>query len=280
MLDTARLALNRMTAPRAVLRDFLRLTAAVGLSKVELRNDIAGVGITDGLEPRRVRDMLAEYSLRVVSLNVLPRFNLPERFGDAQAELRELAAEAAALGCPAVLLCPNSDPADRRTREEAFADTVQALEALEPILLDQGLLGYIEPLGFPESSLRSLLDAQRAIRESGGRCYRIVYDTFHHHLGPDDASTVEKEYEVGLTGLVHVSGVAHRSNRETYRDSHRILPGGRDHLGSLEQVRRLQRLGYPGDFSLEAFSPAVQMLGASALRDALQASIEYLTGPA
>jgi 2-keto-myo-inositol isomerase len=269
-----------MTAPRAVLRDFLRLTAAVGLSKVELRNDIAGVGITDGLEPRRVRDMLAEYSVRVVSLNVLLCFNLPERFGDAQAELRELAASAAALGCPAILLCPNSDPADRRTREEAFADTVQALAALEPILLDQGLLGYIEPLGFPESSLRSLLDAQRAIRESGCRCYRIVYDTFHHHLGPDDASTVEKEYKVALTGLVHVSGVARRSNREVYRDSHRILPDGRDHLGSLEQVRRLLRLGYPGDFSLEAFSPAVQMLGASALRDALQASIEYLTGPA
>ncbi len=278
MLEGSALALNRMIAPQAPLVDLLELTAAVGLSKVELCNDIPGVRLLDSLEPQRVRDLLGERPVSVLGLNVLLRFDLPERLKDLQAELRELAAVAARIACPAILLCPNNDPADRRTADQALRDTIGALQALEPILSGAGLLGYVEPLGFPQSSLRSLHTAQRAIRESGCRRYRLVYDTFHHFLGPDDSSLVEG-CTVDLTGLVHVSGLEESLRPEAYRDGHRVLPGERDLPRSREQIERLLRAGYRGDVSFEPFSPAVQSLGPAALRDALRGSISCLTGP-
>ena len=61
--------------------------------------------------------------------------------------------------------------------------------------------GFVEPLGFAECSLRSKKMAIQAIRESGQDVYRLVHDTFHHFLGPDDRIFPAE------TGIVHISGV-------------------------------------------------------------------------
>ena len=48
-MERRRFALNRITCPSLSLEDFFRLASELGLSKVELRNDLPGGKVTDGL---------------------------------------------------------------------------------------------------------------------------------------------------------------------------------------------------------------------------------------
>ena len=84
----------------------------------------------------------------------------------------------------------------------SHADLVAALKAMAPILRERGLVGLVEPLGFPISSMRTKRQAVAAIDEAGGGdVYRLVHDTFHHHLAG------ETEFFPERTGIVHISGV-------------------------------------------------------------------------
>ena len=81
-------------------------------------------------------------------------------------------------------------------RNSARAETIDSLKAFGGMFTSNGILGYVEPLGFGISSLDSLLTAQECIQKSGFGCYRIVHDTFHHHIGPDDQKILGKDYDV------------------------------------------------------------------------------------
>jgi 2-keto-myo-inositol isomerase len=175
-----------------------------------------------------------------------------------------------------VVLCPNNDPADSRDVETRKAQTVEALAAFAPLFAAAGILGYVEPLGFAESSLSSVVAARDAIRRSGASCYRVLFDTFHHYLGPDTAAVMGAGYDPRDTGLIHASGVEASMARERTRDEHRVLVGPRDLTGCREQIRQHIRLGYEGAISLEPFSPEVHKLGRDDLAAALKKSLRYL----
>jgi 2-keto-myo-inositol isomerase len=275
LVPKSRLALNRIACPGLGLADFLRLVRSIGLGKVELRTDLPGRAVFDGLPARQFVEMLDE--VKVISLNVLLNFNQPGRLDQAEREVTELIALAQAVGCPAVLMCPHNSPNDRRDAAERYRDSLAALNRFGPRLRDSGILGYIEPLGFRVSSLDSLVVAGRLIEESHFfTVYRTVYDTFHHFLGPDDAERLSASYDFRHTGLVHISGVSADIAPDSYEDSHRDLPGPGDHLASSDQLRFLVKRGYPGDVSFEPFSPSIQNLSAAELCRALAASIDYL----
>ena len=184
-------AINRMLCPRMEVAVFLQLAADVGLEQVELRNDLPGWGEIDQLGAEQFRRHAERLGVRVVTINAVQKFNSPAHRESAAAESARLIALARAIGCDAVVLCPNNDPADGRTASQAYSDTVQSLRVLGPIFATGGVTGLVEPLGFPESSLGSLLTAQRAIADSGAN-FRLVYDTFHHYLGPDDDRAIER----------------------------------------------------------------------------------------
>ena len=185
------------------------MAADVGLEQVELRNDLPGWGEIDQLGAEQFRRLAERLGMRVATINAVQKFNSPAHRESAVAESARLVALARAIGCDAVVLCPNNDPADDRTASQACSDTVQSLRVLGPIFATGGVTGLVEPLGFPESSLDSLLTAQRAIADSGAN-FGLVYDTFHHHLGPDDARAIERDLDISLVGMVHASGGAPR----------------------------------------------------------------------
>jgi 2-keto-myo-inositol isomerase len=116
------------------------------------------------------------------------------------------------------------------------------------------------------------------VKRSGFDCYRIVYDTFHHYLGPDTADDIDSAFASRQAGLIHVSGVESSISREKYRDEHRVLLSPADRMGSREQIARMVSLGYAGDISFEPFSADVQRMSRDALAAALEKSIEYLRG--
>jgi 2-keto-myo-inositol isomerase len=278
MIERRRFALNRITCPSLGLEDFFRLAADLGVSKVELRNDLPGGKVIDGLPASRAAALAQARGIHVVTINALQKFNLKAVRQKASDELERLLDLAAEIHCPAIVLCPNNDTADTRDARTKVAETVDALKAFSPSFTNRGILGYLEPLGFHESSLASLVVAAEAIRSSGMSCYRTVYDTFHHYLGPDTENDIGPHYAVSNTGLIHVSGVETEIPKEKYRDEHRVLPGPKDRTFCREQIAHHNRLGYTGDIAFEPFSADVQRLGREELTAALRASMTYLEG--
>jgi 2-keto-myo-inositol isomerase len=278
MIAERRFALNRIACPSLGLEDFYALAADIGLSGVELRNDLPGGRIVDGLPPARAAALAERYGLRVISINALQKFNLASARQVATEELNRLLDLAAALRCPAIVLCPNNDVRDARSGDVRLRETVDALAAFAPLFTARGILGYVEPLGFAECSLPSLVTAVSAIKSSGAGCYRTVCDTFHHFIGPDSAEDIGTAYDVSATGLMHVSGVEAGIPVSQYRDPQRVLAGPQDRMDSRRIIARHVELGYTGDISFEPFSPDIQGMPRDALAAAIRTSIAYLRG--
>src|SRR4030066_242985 len=59
----------------------------------------------------------------------------------------------------------------------------------------------------------------KAIQESGYPVYKIVHDTFHHHIGPDTFDNIQNDYDISYTGLVHISGVESNIPVKEYKDN-------------------------------------------------------------
>ena len=158
---------------------------------------------------------------------------------------------AAASGAKALVMCPLNDGT-----AVSFDDLVAALKAMKPILEERGLTGLVEPLGFPVSSLRTKAEAIKAIDAAdGGDVYKLVHDTFHHHLAG------ETEFFPERTGLVHISGVVDPTvSVADMLDAHRVLVDGGDRLENIAQIRALEAAGYDGPYSFEPFAAEVHEL--------------------
>ncbi len=261
-----RYALNHMTAPAMPLKDFFKLASDLGISAVEIRNDLQGNAILDGTAPATVRMLAERYGLDIISINALQRFNewTPERASEAAA----LIGYAGACGARALVLVPVNDGSGQEDGARQ-ASLRRALSALRPMLETAGITGLVEPLGFDICSLRSKKEAADAIAEIGGDCFRLVHDTFHHHLAG------EAELFPALTGLVHISGVNDPDvTVSSMRDPHRILVNAEDRLDNAGQMHRLLAEGYAGYFSFEPFAPSVHASTDPAA--AIRASMEFL----
>jgi 2-keto-myo-inositol isomerase len=243
-------AINHMVAPRRSFAELAELATALGLDQVEIRNDLDGVPIRDGTPPERMRAEAEAAGVRILSINALQRFNdwNPARAAEAKA----LARYAERCGAAALVLCPVNDVAYRPTEDERQAKLRKALRALAPILAAAGIVGLVEPLGFRESSLRLKADALAAIDDLDlGDRFRLVHDTFHHHVAGEVRMFPER------TGLVHISGVDDESlPLERLRDEHRVLVGPDDILGNIGQIIALME-GYSGPYSFEPFAASV-----------------------
>jgi len=270
MLRKKRFALNRMICPNLDLEQFFRLANELGLNKVELRNDLAGSKILDDCSPVEANALADHMEIEIITINAIQQFNLPAAWDRVVEDVNRMAATARAIGCPGIVLCPNNDVEDRRTPQAFYQDTVTALDRLAPIFEESGIAGLVEPLGFEECSLRSKDIAVNAIKAAAGDGYRLVHDTFHHHIGPDE------NLQVAYTGLVHISGVDADLPSVQWRDPHRVLVDGSDKLLNLEQIKALLDRGYNGDFSFEPFSENVHQMNIESLKSAIEESIIYI----
>ena len=265
-------ALNRITVPRLPLKEFFLLARDAGCDAVEVRNDLPGGEIFDGLSEDEVRRLSEEHSIRIVTINALQRFNdVKKHLQRRTDELRRLAETAQKAAVDAVVLCPVNDPDEQRSYGQRMEDTVTALSAFGSVFREAGVLGYIEPLGFTHCSLRSKKDALQAITESGyHECFRIVHDTFHHFLSGD-----VKLYPQD-TGIVHMSGVLPGRPQHQITDADRVLVTREDVMSTRQQVQTLTDQGFSGCFSFEPFSQDVQNLDVSMLTEQLKQSFSLL----
>ena len=270
MSPTIRFAINRISAPNMSYAAFAAMSQRLGAGAVEIRNDLKGVELTDGTPARQVADATQGSGLTLRSINALQRF---EQFDAArEAEAVALAQYAVASGTQALVLCPTNDTRDTRSAEQRHADLVNALTKLAPILADHGLTGLVEPLGFEECAVRRKSQAVRAFDEIGAAAkttFKLVHDTFHHHLAGEDL------FFPAWTGLVHISGVDDKAvTVAEMRDGHRVLVGSADRLGNVPQLRKLLGAGYAGYASFEPF--AAEIAAAKDIEQRLASSMAYL----
>lgn len=268
MPQTLNFAINRISASRQSFPAFAAMCQRLGVAAIEIRNDLPGVELQDGTPASDIGAIARDHGLRIRSINALYPFDV---FNAERAEqASRLADYAAACGAEALVMCPLNSWQDERHAAQRAAGLVQALEGLRPLLRSRGLTGLVEPLGFEECALRQKSLAVQAIQAIGDDgTFRLVHDTFHHHLAGEDTFFPE------LTGLVHISGVDDVDlGVNQMRDGHRVLVGGADRLGNLPQLRRLLDLGYTGLVSFEPFADSVA--SAADIEAQLAASMAFI----
>ena len=258
-----RFALNHITAPRQSPAEFFAMARALGCTEVEIRNDLPDV--VGSHAPEAVKAAAEAAGVTIISINALYPFNVWSP--DLSARAVRLADYAKASGAKALVMCPLNEG-----KAVDYGALMAALMAIKPILDDRGLTGLVEPLGFPVSSLRTKREAITAIEEAGGKdTYRLVHDTFHHHLAG------EAEIFPDWTGLVHISGVIDPDVPvDGMLDAHRVLVDADDRLGNIDQIRALLEAGYVGPFSFEPFAAEVHALADP--QAAVKDSITFITG--
>lgn len=267
MASALRFALNHMVAPKLPPEAFFALAQKLGAAEVEIRNDLAGNAIIDGTSPETIRRAADIAGVSIISVNALQRFN--EWTPTREAEAIALADYARNCGAKALVLVPKNDGTGRANGERQGNLRV-ALKALMPILSSRGLTGLVEPLGFEICSLRSKSEAAEVITAVGGTdIFRLVHDTFHHHLAGEPALFPE------LTGLIHISGVSDRDvSVSDMRDSHRVLVDAADRLDNVGQIRAMKTAGYDGPLSFEPFAAEVHRL--ANVETALRSSMDFI----
>jgi 2-keto-myo-inositol isomerase len=242
-----RFAFNHILAPKFPLETFLAKARSLGATEVEIRNDLPDVVGTTA--PEKVREAAEKAGVTIISINALYPFNVWS--GDLPARATALADYAQQCGARAIVMCPlnTGEPVPPE-------NAIEALKMFRPVLNERGLIGLVEPLGFPISSLRTKKEAIAAIEAVDGRdVYRLVHDTFHHHLAN------ETEFFPKWTGLVHISGVSDRKVAVAdMLDPHRVLIDEMDRLENLAQIRALLAAGYMGPFGFEPFANEVHAL--------------------
>lgn len=260
-------SLNHMTTPYLAVQDFFALSKSLGINAVEIRNDLHDNAIIDGTSPAQIKQWAQEAGVKILSINALQRFN--QWNAEREVEAIELADYAQACGSEGLVLVPVNDGWGREEGQRQ-ANLTTALAALKPILAERGLVGLVEPLGFEICSQRSkkeVVDAIHAV--DGANTFRMVHDTFHHHLAG------EGQFFPEFTGLVHISGVADEGVAVSdMRDPHRVFVDASDKLGNVNQINTLLSQGYKGYFSFELFSSEVHQLPEPA--KAIQASVNYI----
>ncbi len=269
MPNTLKFAINRMSAPRMPFAEFAAMAQRLGVDAIEIRNDLPDVEMNDGASAASIRSVAAQHGLTIRSINALQRF---DQYGAGrEREALALARYAQDCGAQALVLCPTNSRQDTRDAGGRHADLVFALQHLKPLLQEHGLTGLVEPLGFEECAVRRKSQAVRAIQEIGDRqTFRLVHDTFHHHLAGEGL------FFPALTGLVHVSGVEDAALEPSQmRDPHRVLVGAADRLGNTTQLRKLLDAGYDGYASFEPFADEIG--AAPDIEQRLAASMAYLS---
>lgn len=242
---------------------------------MELRNDLADKRLCerpffDGEDPKDVGAFARDNGVRILGLSEVYAFN--RWSDDIRTKVERLIGAAVASGAESISLIPSND--GRTEPDEARLDDLRnALARIMTMLEGTKLIALVEPLGFTTSSLRHKGEAIEAIKAVGGEGrYKLVHDTFHHHLAG------EREFFPEWTGIVHISGVIDPSlSTAQMQDEHRILVNQQDRLGNLAQIAVMNAAGYDGAFSYECFAPSVHQ-SATLERDLQQSLSRFRLG--
>jgi 2-keto-myo-inositol isomerase len=175
-----------------------------------------------------------------------------DEYPKIRARCRELCRIAQAIGCPTVVVVPSPTPSRETTWAEIVDEHVKVLRDLGTIAAEYSVKLSFELLGFGWCSVRTPRGAWEIVQKTGRDNVGLVVDCAHLYGGGGLFS------EIDMVDLAHVF-TFHLDDledipKEAITDAKRLLPG----LGVIpldDICRRLQKLGYNGDCSVELFRP-------------------------
>lgn len=259
-------AMNHMTMAKASYASLLSVAVQTGCTGVEVRSDLDG-DLFDSKESALAGCEARDQGLRILAVSEVSAFN--DMSNRAFESVEQLAIVAKACGAEAISLIPRNDGIGIASAERTKC-LRETIIKFAPIFEHNNLMGYIEPLGFAQSSLRSKTEVVQVLEDLAlTKRFKLVHDTFHHHLAGDGPVFPNH------TGIVHISGVVDKNvPTEQLRDDHRVLIDQNDVLNNLAQLNELMTNGYAGPISVEAFSSEVHELKNP--KAALSASFDYI----
>jgi 2-keto-myo-inositol isomerase len=243
-------SLNHMVAPKLGYAEFFDLALRLGVNAVEIRNDIPSA-LMGSKNAKMIGKLAKDKDITIVTVNALQRWN---QWTKAKSEEAKKLAEYTSLtGAKALILVPTNDTKFKPEENARLEGLRVALDAIKPILKDNGLMGLVEPLGFVECSLRRKAEAIAAIDDIGGaKRFKVTHDTFHHFVAG------EQDIFAARTGLIHISGVTDANHTATtMRDPQRVLVDATDRINNKVQIKALMDAGYNGYISFEPFASEV-----------------------
>jgi len=263
-----RFGFNHMVCPSLSPEELVDAAEQAGAVAIELRNDIGANNLRDVDTAHRVGAKAEDRGLEIRSVNALYPFNVWNTERARQTE--SLAKLAAACGATGLVMCPLNEGKMLEDTPAKAEGLRAALKGARAILGEFGLKGFVEPLGFPVSSLRFKRVALAAIDDiQGADVFSLVHDTFHHR------GSGEREIFAERTGLVHISGLEDPTISFTdMLDAHRVLVGPSDRLANIEQLRQLYADGFDGIVSFEPFAKEIHDLALPI--EAVRASMKYV----
>ena len=170
-------------------------------------------------------------------------------------------------GIQAIVLVPLNDGTVKELTQQREL-LGRSLKEIVKVLSDFEILGYVEPLGFTNSSLRSKAMVVEEIEKLQTTKLKILHDTFHHFVAG------EKEIFPSHTGLVHISGVSNQFKNIELNDNHRSVIDETDILDNIDQIQIFLKSGYKGHFSFEPF--AKDLSGNKNLLDIIRTNFDYI----
>ncbi|MGI7008374.1 TIM barrel protein [Citrobacter braakii] len=267
-IERSRFCINRKIAPTLSIDRFFKLVQRLGLNKVELRNDMPGGKVTDGLSYMQIAEMADKCGLDILTINAVYPFNQLNE--ETLKKTEGLLRDARGVGAKALVLCPLNDGTPI-----SDAVTIAAIKQLSELFATFGIQGFVEPLGFPFSSLRSAVHSQHLIQEAGST-FKIMLDTFHHHLYEDAEKEFAAHIDIAGIGLVHLSGVEDQRPTTKLTDEERVMLTDKDVMENYRQVKRLEEMNYRGDYSFEPFSSTLADWNEAEIEKQIEHSIELL----
>lgn len=269
-----RFCINRKIAPNLSIEEFFRVVQQCGLTKVEMRNDLPSGKVLDDLSIEQFNELARKYHIEVVTINALYPFNLPFARAELTQKAEEMLNIAKQIHCQSIIMCPYNE-VDHRSAAKREEDTADSIKYFTQLFAQYGINGLVEPLGFPISSLRSYTLATQLIK-SVNSSFKLVLDTFHHHLAGLPVETYAETVDINNIGLVHLSGVEDSRATDLLTDEERIMLTPKDVLKSKEQVIQLEKLGYTGIYAFEPFASALNNWDSHDVEQAINDSIAYI----
>lgn len=169
-----------------------------------------------------------------------------------QARCRELSNLAQEIGCPTIVVVPSPTPSRETTWQEIVDEHVRVLRDLGAIAGEYGLKLSFELLGFGWCSVRTPRGAAEIVQKTGRDNVGLVVDCAHLYGGGGLFSEIDS-LDPAHIFTFHLDDLEDLP-KEAITDAKRLLPG----LGVIpldDVCRRLQKLGYNGDCSVELFRP-------------------------
>jgi len=270
------LGLSGATIMRTPMPADIAAAGAAGFRAFE----IAAAKLDPYLEAHTVAELRAafrEHGVKPVAIGTVVEvtFRLPAEYAGVQARLRQLCDIGSALGCRSVVVTPGAAPPGT-SWAEVRAETVRVLQELGGIAARYDVRVAFEFLGYPRSSVRTLIQAYEVVKQAGRGNVGLVLDTSQFYVGGSEMRSILDVPQEAID-LVHLCDVEDRP-RETIEAAHRLLPG--EGVLPLDDVLiRLRHIGYDKPCTVEVFRPDASRWEwdpVELARAAREAALEYV----